>query len=199
MSDDVAPKGRILFGGRLVDFLRAWGSMEQVIDVCVSLLYRYHDGRSVSTVNYTTIERKIGFLRACVALPSVAPYASVISELSDIVMQEKVARNHIVHGTPIKVEGNGTAHIVLMRPNFETPEHILRVVDRKEWDRLCKACLRVSTLAVVLTFALLPDDVVRNEIENVSSERFKQGADAIPASKKVRDLYKELFASRADK
>lgn len=194
LSDDVAPKGRVLFGEHLVDFLRTWGSMEQTIDGCVSLIYRYHDGRSVSTVNYTTIERKVGFLRLCAKIPSVAPYASLIEEMAEIVMVEKAARNHIVHGWPVKIEKSGTAHIVLMRPNYENPEHILRVVDRKEWARLEKACFKVSALGLALTFGLLPEDVGRNEIENVSREWFEKGASLIPASKKVRDLYKEVLA-----
>lgn len=196
MSDDVAPKGQILFGERLVGFLRAWGGMEEAIGGCISLIYRYHDGRSVSTVNYTTIERKIGFLRACARLPSVAPHAALIEQIAVTVMREKDARNHIVHGLPIKVERSGTAHIILTRPNYENPEHLLRVVDRKEWGRLEEECWKVLTRAILLTFALLPEEVARNEVENIGSEWFVKGASLLPASKKVRNLYKELFTSR---
>ena len=167
--------------------------MEEALGGCISLIYRYHDGRSVSTINYTTIERKIGFLRACAKLPSVAPHAAIIEQIADVVMREKDARNHIVHGLPIKVERNGTAHIILLRPNFETPDHILRVVDWKEWDRLDEQCWKTLARAIKLTFALLPDEVARNEVENVGSEWFVKGASLLPASKKVRDLYKELF------
>lgn len=173
--------------------------MEQALDQCIALIYRLHNGRSLIPVNVVTIEKKVEALRAFANLPTVAPYKSLIDDITRIVTDEKAARNHIVHGMPIKVEKNGTAHIVLVRPNFDSPEHLLRVVDRKEWKRLREACWEVQTYAMILTFGLTPEDVKRNEIENAGRrEWFVRGADTLNASKKVRNLYKDLWPDRTE-
>ena len=200
MSDDVAPTGRILFGENLVGFLMTWGSMEMAIDQVIAVTYRYHNAEAVVTrLTPVTIEKKLQFLTdAAAKIPSASPFSETIESLVSRVKAEKDLRNTLVHGWPLKVEKNGTAHIVRLRPRQHEPHYELRVVKDRDWDRLMTTCAEVFALATILTFGLSPEDVARNEVENVGRAWFVKGAETFPASKQIRKLMKELLSSAPD-
>lgn len=188
-------EGRRLFGERLVSFLHAWGSMEMQIDQSVALIYRHHDGEAARRQTPITIEKKLEFLtEAATKLVGVRPMSSVVDDLVSRVVAEKDLRNTLVHGWPAKIEANGAAHIVRLRPRLHEPRYELRVVEAKDWERLETTCWKVMTLNTMLIFGLVPKDVAQREIKNISQEWLTRGAETFPASKRIRGLLGELFA-----
>ena len=192
-------QGERLFGERLVSFLQVWGSMEMQIDQSVALIYQHHEGDSVGRQEPVTIEKKLEFLtEAAAKLAGVRPMSTVVDDLVSRVMAEKDLRNTLVHGWPVKVESNGAAHIVRLRPRRHQPQYELRIVRAKDWERLEITCRKVMALNVMLIFGLFPKGVAQSEVENASQDWLLKGAKTFPASKRIRQLLEELFADSSE-
>jgi hypothetical protein len=183
-------------GDRFHGFLRAWGGAELLLDLCISQIYRHHNGREVDDQTPVTLERKLTFLKTAVATQeSLTEFADVAMKAHRLLTDEKELRNLIVHGLPLKWERNGTVHFLRLEPNFESPRYRRRVVTPADWDRLDTAA--ISAAAHLAFLGAVIASVGSNPGLNLSQETFGEwfvkGAAAFPASKRLRQLFKELI------
>ncbi len=181
---------------RFVQFLRAWGMAELALDGCIRLLFGRHNAKAIAPAYPATLERKLEVLRVSHReFEQLADLRDLSEAIRAAFMAEKDLRNTIVHGFPLKIEDDGTAHMVRVTKGNYT----LRVVRPADWDRLDETTDRLLAWLLTLTTALNPEgsNAFLDLVQELGREGLVQSAAVFPGDKRLCRLLQEVFRSEA--
>jgi hypothetical protein len=181
------------------NFLRSWRIVEYFLDVCIMTLFQRHGDQISEKETPVSLDRRLRFLRLAYGeVEALRGFQGVAKRTIERLTAHQSLRNDIVHGFPMKIEPNGTTHIVWPQLRKQKIHYHLRVVTRRQWDDFAARNGAILGGLLLLYFGLHPEGMGLDEGENITRELTVKQLARLPASKRVRQLFEELASGLPD-